>query len=1673
MKKIILFVAFIVSALASFSQNNVGIGTTTPNSKAILELQATDKGLLVPRLTLAQMNGILTPPNGLLIYNTTENCFNYYNTGTSTWKSMCSTTGIGNSGDTVVINILKVDSLIAHYAKIDTALIKFLTAQYIRTDSIYTHWLRADSAYIKFLTSQYIRTDSIYAHLGKFDSLMVKGISIDSLIKQVTQNYLNHKDTLVLKYLRADSIYTKLLKADSAFIKHLYAHTIKADTIIGHWGKFDSLYIGGENILSIISDSINANISNKAWVLAGNSPAAGAKLGTMNGQPLRIYAGGLERMSIMNGGTGKVGINQPLPTEQLDVVGNIKATGGSLEFSKDLKPNNLSGTTGDVLISQGLGTAPKWVLPSALGVTGPAGAAGKNSLLKTSAEPAGANCPTGGKKVESGLDTDGSGMLDPGEVQAVDYVCDGASGSLNAWALLGNAGTNSTINYLGTNDNVDLVFKRNGAQAGLLNLVGHNTSFGVSALNPANTGGENTAIGTYALQSNTSGMQSTAIGAFSLQANTTGIANTTVGYATLQTNTTGGFNTAMGYQALMFNTSGYTNTAIGDHSLIYNTTGGGNSALGASSLQANTTGTYNTAVGQQALISSTTASNNTALGASSMVFNTTGGGNTAAGFGSLYTSVIGNNNTAIGYNSLYKNTANDNTAVGNNSMFNNSTGTQATALGLRTLFNNTTGSSNTAIGWEALRDNTTGNFNVAVGVNVLQKNTTGNANIGILGLTNNTTGIHNVGIGARSLENNNGDYNIAVGIQSMQLNTTGTMNVALGFSALYTNTVGYNNVALGLNSLGITTNGHDNVGVGATTGGTNTTGNFNTFVGSQTDALLNNLSNATAIGFNAKVGASNSLVLGNLANVGIGTSTPTNKLEVVQGTAGNSGLRLTSMPNAGVLSTNASGDVVNATAPNPANAMFWGLTGNTGTIVGTNFIGTNDNVDLMFKRGGLQAGLLTTVLRNTALGVNAFVAPLNTGADNTIIGVNSTPVNTSGYRNSTLGTATLFSNTVGKENTALGYFALYNNIGGNNNSAVGVNSLFHNTSGNDNAAVGLNSLYWNTTGVNNTATGTQSLFNNTTASGNTANGYQAMYSNTTGTANTAMGYLALTTNATSGYNTAVGYGSLQNNTNQNNTAVGYNALAANTSGTQNTAMGFRALASSATGINQVAIGNNALQLNTGTSNVGIGTGALVGSTTANFNTAVGDGVMLANTTGGFNTAMGGSTGVVNTTGSYNTLIGYGADVTVNNLNKATAIGYNAKVGASNAMVLGGTGGDAVSVGIGTTSPIATMDVVTNSALNSASIASFSRLGALGYIQIHSGANAGDWNGLVSANDKSIIFTNDNDPAADASTGLVIGPWTGGANPNPQKGIKIMENGNVGIGVITPAYPLHVTSGAASSFLGEFKNTNTTGTGVHATGQNASTFLLATGSAGAFSGVTDGVVVDVSNVTGTAIKAIGNNGAAYPGLASGSGGAFSGTEIGVYGRATNAVTSAGGYFSSNATGANYAYVGYSNNVGTAFKINGVGTVSTIVKNTKNELVNLYCPEAPEVLFQDFGKGTLVNGVAHINLDEVFAKNIVVNDKHELRVIIQLEGDCMGVFVTNKTAAGFDVKELQNGKSNSKFTYFVTGNRADAYNNDGTLFSKFEDVRYGNAPGPQKTADVQKIQHLNTTLNSNEK
>lgn len=171
---------------------------------------------------------------------------------------------------------------------------------------------------------------------------------------------------------------------------------------------------------------------------------------------------------------------------------------------------------------------------------------------------------------------------------------------------------------------------------------------------------------------------------------------------------------------------------------------------------------------------------------------------------------------------------------------------------------------------------------------------------------------------------------------------------------------------------------------------------------------------------------------------------------------------------------------------------------------------------------------------------------------------------------------------------------------------------------------------------------------------------------------------------------------------------------------------------------------------------------------------------------------------------------------------------------------------------------------------------------------------------------------------------------------------------------------------------------------------------------------------------------------------------------------------GGYFvgGTSAGGVSYSYVGlkYNHNNdatatgGTIYKIVGNGTVSTLIPDEDNEPRVMFCPEAPEVLFEDYGIGKLENGIAYIELDKIVSKSLKIDAKHPLKVFIQLEGECNGVYVTEKSEKGFKVKELNNGTSNVSFSWHIIGNRADSKDAFGNITSHYEDLRLPYGPKP---------------------
>ena len=92
----------LLSLISTLTYSQVGIGTNTPHSSSIVDVSATNKALLLPRLTSEQRAGISSPANGLVIFCTncgTNGEIQVYST--NAWKNV-----LGNNTTTSLATLV-------------------------------------------------------------------------------------------------------------------------------------------------------------------------------------------------------------------------------------------------------------------------------------------------------------------------------------------------------------------------------------------------------------------------------------------------------------------------------------------------------------------------------------------------------------------------------------------------------------------------------------------------------------------------------------------------------------------------------------------------------------------------------------------------------------------------------------------------------------------------------------------------------------------------------------------------------------------------------------------------------------------------------------------------------------------------------------------------------------------------------------------------------------------------------------------------------------------------------------------------------------------------------------------------------------------------------------------------------------------------------------------------------------------------------------------------------------------------------------------------------------------------------------------------------------------------------------------------------------------------------
>ena len=103
----------------------------------------------------------------------------------------------------------------------------------------------------------------------------------------------------------------------------------------------------------------------------------------------------------------------------------------------------------------------------------------------------------------------------------------------------------------------------------------------------------------------------------------------------------------------------------------------------------------------------------------------------------------------------------------------------------------------------------------------------------------------------------------------------------------------------------------------------------------------------------------------------------------------------------------------------------------------------------------------------------------------------------------------------------------------------------------------------------------------------------------------------------------------------------------------------------------------------------------------------------------------------------------------------------------------------------------------------------------------------------------------------------------------------------------------------------------------------------------------------------------------------------------------------------------------------------GTKSAVVETESYGPRLMYALESTGVWFEDFGTGSLLDGVAVVQIEPVFAET--VNLDTDYQVFLTPLGDCGGLYVAAKTPTSFEVRELGGGNASVSFDYRIVAKR----------------------------------------------
>ena len=261
------------------------------------------------------------------------------------------------------------------------------------------------------------------------------------------------------------------------------------------------------------------------------------------------------------------------------------------------------------------------------------------------------------------------------------------------------------------------------------------------------------------------------------------------------------------------------------------------------------------------------------------------------------------------------------------------------------------------------------------------------------------------------------------------------------------------------------------------------------------------------------------------------------------------------------------------------------------------------------------------------------------------------------------------------------------------------------------------------------------------------------------------------------------------------------------------------------------------------------------------------------------------------------------------------------------------------------------------------------------------------------------------------------------------GVIGYSNAPVGLGILGAGttYSNNFLSNSGSNPVGVVGDSSATGgIGVWGTTDNGTSVFGSTGSGtGVFGlsanaigvyGESDGNAADIAGVYGFSAAIAGVIGASTTG-------------DGVYGSTGGDAGAAGDFYNSVAGVFDYAL--FAGGPAGQCAIDSTGKLSCTNTPTSStplpdgRRVELYSMQSPENWFEDFGSGTLKNGVASVGIEPTFLET--VNSNADYHVFLTPRGDCKGLYVDEINATGFTVREMGSGRSNIAFDYRIVAKR----------------------------------------------